>query len=294
MTRSPFDGPPEAVDLKWVSGNYFTTLGVTTSSAGPCSPPTICSRLASRWPCISDAFWTRRFGRDPAVVGRTVRLKGTPFVVVGVGRARLCQRDAGRERRRVDAAVGAAECAAVAVDRTQHDVAAASSRAGGPGVDLAQARAGLEPVYERVRAEVAAGTDSAEFRRSVLESRLEVSEASRGVSRVRDNLAAPLMILMGIVGLVLLVACANVANLMLARAVARRREIAMCLALGAGRSRLVRPGHDRGAAACGLGGIGGFLVAIWGTSALSSLLSGVLPVVLDISPDATRPGCLRG
>ena len=140
-------------------------------------------------------------------------------------------------------------------------------------------------MYERVRADVAAGTDSAEFRRSVLESRLGVSEASGGVSRIRDNLAAPLMILMGIVGLVLLVACANVANLMLARAVARRREIAMCLALGAGRSRLIRQGMVEALLLAALGGIGGFLVAIWGTSALSSLLSGVLPVVLDISPD---------
>ena len=154
-----------------------------------------------------------------------------------------------------------------------------------PTVGLAQVRAGLEPVYERVRDDVAAGTDSAEFRRSVLDSRLGVSEASGGVSRVRDNLAAPLMLLMAIVGLVLLVACANVANLMLTRAVTRRREIALCLALGAGRSRLVRQGALEALLLAAIGGAGGFLMAIWGTSALSSLLSGVLPVVLDISPD---------
>ena len=172
----------------------------------------------------------------------------------------------------------------MAVDRAQHDVAQ-RSRSPAPGVDLAQARAGLEPVYERIRAEVAAGTDSAEFRRSVLESRLGVSEASQGISRLRDNLTTPLMLLMGIVALVLLVACANVANLMLARAVARRREIAMCLALGAGRSRLIGQGMIEALLLAGLGGIGGFLLAIWGTSALSSLLSGVLPVAIDISPD---------
>jgi predicted permease len=143
----------------------------------------------------------------------------------------------------------------------------------------------LEPVYERLRDDVAAGTDSVEFRRSVLESRLMVSPASGGVSRVRDNLAAPLLILMGIVGLVLLVACANVANLMLSRAVARRREIATSMALGAGRSRIIRQGMVEALLLAALGGIGGFLVAIWGTSALTSLLSGVLPVVLDISPD---------
>jgi predicted permease len=152
-------------------------------------------------------------------------------------------------------------------------------------VGLAQARAGLEPVYARVRDDVAAATDSAEFRRSVQESRLGVSEASGGVSRIRDNLTAPLMILVGIVGLVLLVTCANVANLMLTRSVARRRELALCLALGAGRWRIIRQGMVEALLLAALGGIGGFLVAIWGTPVLSSLLSGVLPVVLDISPD---------
>jgi hypothetical protein len=137
-------------------------------------------------------------------------------------------------------------------------------------------------VYERVRDDVAAGTDSAEFRRSVLESRLGVLEASGGVSRIRDNLAAPLMILVGIVGLVLLVTCANVATLMLTRAVARRREVALCLALGAGRLRIIRQNMVEALLLAALGGLGGFLVAIWGTSALSSLRSGVLPVVLDI------------
>ncbi len=80
------DGPPEAVDLKWVSGNYFTTLGVSTSMGRPLlvsddlQPPGLAVAV------ISDAFWARRFGRDPAVVGRTVRLRGTAFVIVGVAR----------------------------------------------------------------------------------------------------------------------------------------------------------------------------------------------------------------
>ncbi|HZY07854.1 MAG TPA: FtsX-like permease family protein, partial [Ilumatobacteraceae bacterium] len=154
-----------------------------------------------------------------------------------------------------------------------------------PGVGVAQTRAALQPVYERVRDDVAAGTDSTDFRRSVLGSRLSVSQASGGVSRLRDNLATPLMILMAIVALVLLVACANIASLMLTRGVARRRQTAVCLALGAGRLRLLRQGIVEALLLAALGGVAGFLVAIWGTSALSSLLSGVLPVALDIGPD---------
>ena len=278
------EGPPEAVDLKWVSGNYFTTLGVSTSIGRPLlvaddlQPPGVAVAV------ISDTFWGRRFGRDPAAIGRAVRLRGRAFVIVGVARAGFSGETPGEN---VDLWMPlAAQPNAPAWVWTGHSTTWLSVLARRrPGVSLAQARAGLEPVYERVRDDVAAGTDSAEFRRSVLESRLEVSEASGGVSRIRDNLAAPLMILMGIVGLVLLVTCANVANLMLTRTVARRRELALCLALGAGRWRIIRQGMVEALLLAALGGIGGFLAAIWGTSVLSSLLSGVLPVVLDISPD---------
>jgi predicted permease len=278
------EGPPEAVDLKWVSGNYFTTLGVSTSIgrsllvSDDLQPPGLAVAV------ISDTFWARRFGRDPAAVGRAVRMKGTPFVIVGVARAGFSGETPGEN---VDLWMPlAAQPNAPSWIWSGHSTTWLSVLARRrQGVSLAQVRAGLEPVYARVREDVAAGTDSAEFRRSVLESRLRVSEASGGVARIRDNLAAPLMILAGIVGLVLLVTCANVANLMLTRTVARRRELAMCLALGAGRWRILRQGMVEALLLAVLGGIGGFLAAIWGTSVLSSLLSGVLPVVLDISPD---------
>ena len=278
------DGPPEAVDVKWVSGNYFTTLGVSTTVGRPLlisddSPP---PGLAVA--VISDAFWARRFGRDPAVVGRGVRLSGAPFVIVGVARRGFASETPGET---VDLWMPlSAQPNAPSWIWNGHSTTWLSVLARRrQGVSLAQVRAGLEPAYERVRNDVAADTDSADFRRSVLASHLGVSEASAGVSRVRDNLATPLMLLMGIVGLVLLVACANVATLMLTRAVTRRREMAMCLALGAGRSRLIRQGTLEALFLAAIGGAGGFLLAIWGTSALSSLLSGVLPVVLDITPD---------
>jgi putative ABC transport system permease protein len=278
------DGPPEAVDLKWVSGNYFTTLGVMPAVGRPLlasddlRPPGVAVAV------ISDTFWARRFGRDPAVVGRSIGLRGKPFVIVGIARHGFASETPGES---VDLWMPlSAQPNAPSWLWNGHSTTwlhiLARRR---PGVGLARALAGLEPVYERVRADVAAGTDSAEFRRSVTESRLRVSDASGGVSRLRDNLAAPLMILMGIVGLVLLVACANIANLMLARAAARRHQIAMCLALGAGRLRLLRQGMIEALLLAAAGATGGFVVAIWGTSALSSLLSGVLPVVLDITPD---------
>jgi predicted permease len=278
------DGPPEVIDLKWVSGNYFKVLGLSTSAGRPLlvsddvQPPGVAVAV------ISDAFWARRFGRDPAVIGRSVRLKGTAFVIVGVLRRGFASETPGET---VDLWMPlAAQPNAPSWIWNGHSTTwlhfLARRR---QGVGLAQARAALEPIYERVRDDMAAATDSAEFRRSVLASRLSVSEASGGISRLRDNLAAPLIILMAIVGLVLLIACANIANLMLTRGVARRREMAVCLALGAGRLRLVRQGITEALLLAVSGGVAGFLVAMWGTSALSSLLAGVLPVVLDISPD---------
>ena len=278
------DGPPESVDLKWVSGNYFTTLGVSTALGRPLLPSDDLPPPGVAVAVISHAFWARRFGRDPTVVGRHVRLRGATFVVVGVARRGFVSETPGET---VDLWMPlSAQPNAPAWIWSGHSTTWLSvlgrRRA---GVSVADARARLEPVYERVRADVAAGTGSADFRRSVLESRLSVSEASRGVSRVRDNLAVPLTILMVIVALVLLVACANIANLMLSRAATRRREMAMCLALGAGRLRLLRQAMVEALLLAAVGGACGFLVAVWGTSALASLLSGVLPVVLDIGPD---------
>jgi predicted permease len=277
-------GPPETADVKWVSGNYFSALGVSVSPGRPLLPSDDPQPPGVAVAVISDAFWTRRFGRDPAVIGRSVRVKGATFDIVGVARRGFASETPGEA---VDLWMPLTAQPQVPSWVWQGHSTTWLSVLGRrrPGVSVERARAGLEPVYERVRADVAAGTDSAEFRRSVLESRLAVSEASAGVSRVRDNLRVPLIILTAIVALVLLVACANLANLMLARAVARRRQMAMCLALGAGRLRLVRQGSFEALLLAAAGGLGGVLLAIWGTATLSSLLSGVLPVALDIGPD---------
>jgi predicted permease len=278
------DGPPEPVGLKWVSGNYFSTLGVFAAvgrtlvvSDDPVPP-------GEPVAVLSDAYWTRRFGRDPTVIGRSFRLRATSFAIVGIAPRGFLGESAGET---VDlwmplsAQPGAPSWLWSGHSTTWLRILARRR----PGISLAQARAGLEPVYERIREAIAAGTDSPEFRRSVLESRLAVSEASRGSSSVRDNLSAPLLVLMAIVGLVLLVACANIANLMLARAATRRRETAVCLAIGAGRLRLVRQGMAEAFLLAAFGGLGGMFLAMWGTSVLAVLISGALPISLDISPD---------
>jgi len=278
------DGPPEPVDLKWVSGNYFSTLGVsaalgrTVQTSDDPSPP------GEPVAVLSDAYWTRRFGRDATVVGRSFLLRATSFTIVGIAPRGFFGESAGET---VDlwmpmsAQPGAPSWLWKGHSTTWLGILARRR----PDIGLSQVRAGLEPVYARIREEIAADTESPEFRRSALQSRLVVDEGSHGSSRLRDNLSAPLLVLMAIVGLVLVVACANIANLMLARAATRRRETAVCLAIGAGRLRLVRQGMAEALLLAALGALGGMVLAMWGTSVLTTLISGALPISLDISPD---------
>ncbi len=267
-----------------MSGNYFDTLGVPAALGRVLLVSDDRDVPGERVAVLSDAYWTRRFGRDPGVIGRSLRLKGTMFTIVGVGPNGFSGESPGET---LDMWLPlTAQPAAPSWLWNGHSTTWLRILARRRGdVTFAQARAGLETVYARIRDDVAAGTDSAEFRASVLESRLAVSEASRGASRLRDNLSAPLLIVMVIVGLVLLVACANVANLVLARAATKRREAAVCLALGAARSRLVRQGFLEALLLAAAGGLAGVVVASWGTSTLEALVSGALPVSLDVTPD---------
>jgi predicted permease len=278
------DRPPEPVDIKWVSGNYFNMLGIAAALGRPVLPSDDPSPPGEPVAVLSDAYWARRFGRDPTVIGRGFRLRGATFSIVGVAPRGFSGESAGEA---VDIWMPlSAQPGAPPWFWSGHSTTwlriLGRRRSGN---SLAQARAGLEPVYERIRDDIAAGTESPEFRRSVLDSRLLVSESSRGSSRVRDSFATPLLVLTAIVGLVLLVACANVANLMLARAAGRRRETAVCLAMGAGRWRLARQRMAEALLLAVVGGLVGLVLATWGTSVLEALISGALPISLDISPD---------
>jgi predicted permease len=279
------DGPPEPVDDKWVSGNYFTTLGVPAALGRTLLPSD--DRLPRGEPVavLSDEYWTRRFGRDRSILGRSFRLKGATFAIVGVAPPGFSG-DTGGEATDIWMPQTAQPGAPPHLWRGHSTTWLAIVARLRPGVSLDRARAALEPVYHRIRDEVAAGTDSAEFRRSVRESRLAISSASSGSPRLRGPLSPPLLLLSAFVGLVLVIACANVASLMAARAAARRRETAISLAIGAGRLRVVRHGLAEALLLAAAGGLGGLALASWGSSVLAALVSGALPIALDMRPDA--------
>lgn len=281
------DGAPEPVDHKWVSGNYFSTLGVsavvgrTLLSSDDRLPP-----LGEPVAVLSDGYWTRRFGRDPSIIGRSVRFQGIAFTVVGVAPRGFFGETVGEAPdiwTPLTARPGAPSDYWSGHSVTWLRILARRR----PGSTLAAARASLELVYGRIRDDIARGMQSPAFRTAILESRLAVSEASGGYSELRNRFSRPLLIVMGIGGLVLLIACANVANLTLARAAVRRRETALRLAIGAGRLRLVLHLLAEALLLAGLGGAGGLLVALWGSSVLVALASPAsAPIPIDVSPDA--------
>jgi predicted permease len=240
---------------------------------------------------LSDRYWRSRFAADPAIVGQSVLINQIPFTVIGIAPPEFSGIYVGAVR---DIWVPLR-----ALDRFTRDPnrwhASFTSwlRVAGrlrPGVSPVQAEAELDVIYRRLLAEQLADSqhrDSPSMQRFVRESHLVLRPAANGMlSGLRETYALPLKLLMGVAGIVLLISCANVANLVLARASRRRREIALRMALGSGRARIVRQLLTESLlVACG-GGVLALAIAWWGGDALVRMIStGDSPLPLDVRPD---------
>lgn len=238
-----------------VSGSFFSSLGVQPLMGRTIGPEDDRVGAANHVAVLSYGLWSRRFGRDPAILGAGVHLAGEPVTVIGI----MPPQFFGPDRERVpDLWIP------LAADRDPGDVWVLGRLR--PGISVPRARAQLaQPFHQALEDELRLHPEGWD-QKAFLASRLLVNRATMGTSGVRWNYwdySNTLKILIGLTGLVLLIACANMANLLMARSAARSREIGIRLAMGAGRWRLVRQLMTENLLLSLTGGALGVLAAGW-------------------------------
>jgi len=284
-------GSLEELRTRLVSGDYFPTLGVKPlvgrtftreDEKGPGSDP---------YAVISYAYWQKRFGRDAAVLGKTIQLHKTFLTIIGVMPPRFFGETVGESP---DAWVPMMMEPLVKPGRNWlHDDRSKWERvewllvAGRlqPGVTAKQAQSSVNVLFQQVIHETAGANLPPDRLRQLAGQKIKIQAGSKGASPLRDDFNEPLLVLMAVVALVLLIACANVANLLLARSASRQREIGIRLAIGASRGLLIRQLLTESLVLALLGGAVGVLFAFWASQLLLRMVaSGPNPVPLDVHP----------
>ena len=282
-------GEVRDADGQFVSGQYFETLRVRPA-VGRLLTPADDWRGCPGAAVLSYGFWQREYGGRRDAVGRTILLDGHPIEIAGVADRGFTGVDVGAK---VDVLVP------LCAERILHGESSGLDKNGLPGTGgflyswlrvIGRAKPGTSPGQMTARLEALApavfqatlprfwGADEQE---RYLHRTLAAEPIPTGLSYFRDQYRQPLLILMAVVGMVLLIACANVANLLLARGAARQKEIAIRLAVGAGRGRLVRQFLTESLLLSGAGTLLGVVFARWATR----LLVVYLDVPLDLRPD---------
>ena len=285
-------GPREEMRTRLVTGEYFSTLGVkplvgrfftTADETAPGADPYI---------VLSYAYWDRRFGRDAGVLGASIQIQKTFFSVIGVAPPGFFGETVG-ETPDVWLPMMMEPLVNPGRDWLHDDPSkvekvmwlAVAGRLK-PGATEQQAEASLNVLFQQFLKDTAGSNLSEERQKELTNQKIKLHRGDRGASPMREEFGQPVLVLMAVVGLVLLIACANVANLLLARATARTREISIRLALGASRGRLITQMLTESVMLSLLGGALGVLLATWANRLLLRMASsGPNPVGLNVPLD---------
>jgi predicted permease len=288
-----YNGQSERAEGEFVSGNYFDVLGIGAAIGRTITPADDTAPGAHPVAVLSHDFWVTRFRSDPAVIGSTIYVNGTAFTVIGVSQAGFAGIEVGSVPRiRIpiamhDAIIPAGWTAMFGLETDGRWLQVFGRLQ--PGVTIERAKAAVQPLFHSIlyadRARALAQHPIEFTDDDARKAWLNLLPASKGPSDLREYYGVALRILMAMVGLVLLIACSNVANLLLARAAGREREMAARLALGAGSGRLIRQSLVESLLLSLAGGAIGLALAAW----CDGLLLRLIPSEINTQGLTTAP-----
>ncbi len=264
-------GDPEQIDAEIVSPDYFAILRVTAARGRTFTPDEDRAPGASPVAVLSDRLWRQRYGGDPSIIGQTVRINDVPLTVVGIMPAGFS---------------GLSDKATIWIPRTMAPRLTYAEYLTTPQlfiVVIGRLKAGV--TLQQANAELAAVSASFPIQHNADDSKVSAIAQTIGEARVEPALRRSVLLLFSAAGCVLLITCANVAGLLLARGRIRRRELAIRMAIGSGRTRIVRQLLMESLALAIPAGLCGVVLAIWGVD----LFSGYAPAVLWTGRTAISP-----